>query len=498
MKKSNPLRFILSRLRPKARKPKVSVASRKLLEMEAKLGKILVEISSLKKKVAMLTTDTPLNVAIVGVGGHGKNHIESFMKLNDCTISHVCDVDTKMGMAAVAHIHKVSGCKPAFVQDIRALLKVPAVDCVAIATPHHWHALAAIWALRAGKHVYLEKPISHTYSEGASVLAAAHKYGKVVQSGTQLRSNTSLAAAGSFMRGGGIGDIELVHCLTHKDRPAVPRSSESKIPATVDFDLWCGPAEKSEVTRSKFHYHWHWLWEFGNGALGNNGIHRIDAARIALDLKGYGDLVLSCGGRFGPPDSGETPNNMLTLHRYGKIWVLQDILGLAPKAFMGIENGIIFYGSKANIIYKSGYATLHDLDGALIRRFPGKQLDHFQNFLDAIRNNESGALRGDLKEGIISSDLCHFGNISYRTGAEAADAEIEKCLKSLSVPPLVLERFAAHRANLVDNGLCDPMILGRILKLSDEGEPIVNDPAAAALLTRTYRAQFEVPSPDKV
>lgn len=502
------MKFILDRLRMEPRQSLPTDESAKLREMEARIDGLQAELSALKEKVAILSTATqpkappvkkaPLKLAIIGVGGHGKKHIEAFAKLPDCTISHVCDVDTKIGGAAAAHIQKLTGRKPILVQDIRVLLKDPSVDCVAIATPHHWHALAAIWALRAGKHVYLEKPVTHTYSEGPSILAAARKYGKVIQSGTQLRSNTSLAAAGEFMLAGGIGEIRLVHCLTHKDRPAVPRASESKIPPTVDFDLWCGPAEKSEVTRSKFHYHWHWLWEFGNGALGNNGIHRIDAVRFALGLKGYGDLVLSCGGRFGPPDSGETPNNMLTLHRYGKVWILQDILGLAPKAFMGIENGIIFYGSKSNIIYKSGYAALHDLNGAEIRRFPGKQLNHFQNFLDAARKADRAAVRGDLNEGIISSDLCHFGNISYRTGAQATDEEIGACLKSLGVPPMVLERLAAQRANLTDNGLSDRMVLGRTLKLSDTGDPIVGEPAASALLTRKYRAGFEVPLPDQV
>lgn len=439
-----------------------------------------------------------LKVAIIGVGGHGKKHIAAFTKLAGCTIAYICDVDIKPAKAAIDQIFKDTGKKPKLAQDIRIVLQDPAVDCVAIATPHHWHALAAIWALRAGKHVYVEKPITHTFSEGPSVLAAARKYGKVVQSGTQLRSNTSLAAAGAYMRNGELGDIQLVHCLTHKDRPSVPRSHENKVPATVDFDLWCGPSEKTEVLRSKFHYHWHWLWDFGNGALGNNGIHRIDAVRIALDLKGYGDLVLSCGGRFGPSDSGETPNNMLTLHKFGNTWVLQDILGLSPKPYKGIENGILFYGTKGTIIYKSGFATLCDLEGKEISRFDGKQLNHYENFLDAVRKNDLSSARGDLKEGIISSDLCHFGNISYRTGAPASDQTIANRIKALEAPAFVLERLAAIRTNLTENGLTDPMILGRLLNLSDEGDPIINDPVASALLTRQYRPPFEVPLPANV
>lgn len=456
------------------------------------------EIRELKRKVALLMSRMPLNVAIVGVGGHGKKHIEAFMKLRDCTISHVCDVDLKSGAAAVAVIQKATGRKPKLVQDIRAVLRDPLVDAVAIATPHHWHALAAIWALRAGKHVYVEKPITHTWAEGPSVIAAAKKYGKVVQSGTQLRSNTSLAAAGEFMRAGGIGEIELVQCLTHKDRPPVAVAAQSPVPDTVDFDLWCGPAEKSPVTRAKFHYHWHWQWEFGNGALGNNGIHRIDAVRIALDLKGYGDLVLSCGGRFGPPDSGETPNNMLTLHRFGKIWVLQDVLGLKPDPYLGIENGIVFHGTKGRIIYQAGFATLYDTEGKEVRRFPGRQLNHYQNFLDAIRNEDPGQVKGDLVEGIVSSDLCHFGNISYRMASPATDQEIEDRFKELGVPALAIERLAAMRKNLDDHGVTDPILLGEVLRPGDASNPLPGNRAAAAYLVRSYREPYVVPAPNEV
>lgn len=451
------------------------------------------EIAELKRKVSLLMARMPLNVAIIGVGGHGKKHIEAFMKLRDCTISHVCDVDLKSGAAAAAAIQKATGRKPKVVQDLRAVLRDPLVDAVAIATPHHWHALATIWALKAGKHVYVEKPITHTWSEGPSVIAAARKYGKVVQSGTQLRSNTSLAAAGEFMRNGGIGEIELVQCLTHKDRPPVGFAAASPVPESVDFDLWCGPAEKSSVTRAKFHYHWHWQWEFGNGALGNNGIHRIDAVRIALDLKGYGDLVLSCGGRFGPPDSGETPNNMLTLHRFGKIWVLQDVLGLKPDPYLGIENGIVFHGTKGRIIYQAGFATLYDTEGKEVRRFPGRQLNHYQNFLDAVRNEDPAQVRGDLVEGIVSSDLCHFGNISYRMARPATDPEIQDRFRELGAPALVLERLAALRGNLDENGVTDPILLGEVLEPGDLKNPLPRQPRAAEYLVRSYREPFVVP-----
>lgn len=152
--------------------------------------------------------------------------------------------------------------------------------------------------------------------------------------------------------------------------------------------------------------------------MGNNGIHRIDAARIALDLKGYGEKVISMGGRYGVADSGETPNNMLTLHKFENIWILQDILGLKPEPYQGMENAVIFYGTKGTIVYKSGYAALVDENFKVIEKFEGKQLNHYYNVLLAIRKKDASLLRGDLDQGLVSSELCHFGNISYRVGTK--------------------------------------------------------------------------------
>ena len=439
-----------------------------------------------------------LRLAIVGTRGHGQKLISAFGALQNCRVTHVCDVDTKLGEETVRAIKAKHGHQPVFVQDYRALLKLPDVDAVAIATPHHWHALMTIWALQAGKHVYLEKPVTHNLNEGPVLLAAARKYGRVVQAGNQLRSNTSLAAAGEYMRAGKLGRIIGVHCLIHKDRPPMPLSNDNKIPASVDYDLWCGPAPKTELTRSKFHYHWHWFWDYGNGALGNNGVHRIDAARIALDLKGPGDLALSIGGRFGPRDNGETPNNQLTLHRFGDIWVLQDVLGLKPRPFRGVENGLLFHGTEGTILYKSGKASLLDDAGKPASVFEGSQENHHRNFVDAALAGKPDAARGDLHEAVISSDLCHLGNISYRLGQPADDADITATLSGLEVPDFVLERLQAQRANLQQNGLHDRMILGRVLRPAASGDPLGHDAEARALGRNSYRSPYTLPAPDAV
>ena len=440
----------------------------------------------------------PLRLGIVGTRGHGQKLISAFGALKQCQITHICDVDTKVSEETARTIKAKYGHQPAVVQDYRALLRQPDVDAVAIATPHHWHALMAIWALQAGKHVYLEKPVTHNLNEGPALLAAARKYGHVIQAGTQLRSNTSLAAAGEYMRAGRLGRIIGVHCLIHKNRPPMPLSDDNKIPASVDYDLWCGPAPKTRLTRSKFHYHWHWFWDYGNGALGNNGVHRIDAARIALDLRGLGDLVLSIGGRFGPRDNGETPNNQLTLHRFGDIWVLQDVLGLKPEPFRGIENGLLFYGTEGTIVYKSGKATLLDANGKPGSVFDGAQEDHHRNFVEAALTGSPDQARGDLQEAVISGDLCHLGNISYRLGQAADDTDITATLAGLKVPDFVQERMQAQRANLRKNGLQDRMVLGRVLRPAASGDPLGHDAEARALGRNSYRSPYTLPGPDTV
>jgi predicted dehydrogenase len=448
-----------------------------------------------KPEISNKPKQTGIPLAIVGTRGHGQKHVAAFLKLKGCHIHTICDVDTAVGKAAADKIAAATGHRPKVAQNFDDVLADPAVKAVSISTPHHWHALSTVRALRAGKHVYIEKPVTHSYAEGPVVLSAAAKYKRVVQAGTQLRSNTSLQAAGEYMRSGKLGDITLVHCIVHKDRPPVPLSNTNNIPKSVDYDIWCGPAEMDDVTRSKFHYHWHWLWRLGNGALGNNGIHRIDGARMALDLKGHGDLTLSMGGRYGPKDSGETPNNMLTLHKFGDTWILQDILGLKPKPFHGLENAIVFYGSKGTIVYKTGYAALVDGDFKEIERFEGKQQNHYDDFLKAVAKDDPKAVRGDLAEAILSGDLCHFGNISYRVGKLSNFDDAAHQLRDLKVPEIVSDRLNALKENLDQNGLGPEIMIGDVLYHSDNmANPVGNNPAAINLLSTTYRKGYALPT----
>ncbi len=438
-----------------------------------------------------------LSVAVVGTRGHGKSHIKNFMALDETEITYICDVDFALGDRAADEIGLKTGRRPRVRSDIREVLADPTVDVVSVATPHHWHALATIWALQAGKHVYVEKPLTHTFDEGLAVIAATEKYRRLVQHGTQLRSNTSLGAAAAFMQGGGLGDIEVVHCITHKPRTPIP-DKEPKVPASVDYDLWVGPAEMKPPERGGFHYHWHWFWDYGNGALGNNGIHRIDVARIGLGLEGLGDSVLTYGGRYGPPDSGETPNTSVTIHRFGDTWVVQEILGLPTEPHLGVSNGIIFYGTEGNITYHKGSAAITGQDGEVLKRFPGSQLNHIKGFVDAVKGNDPDLITGTVEEGHVSSALCHLGNISYLVGDDASDAEVTSAVDALGAPPMIRGLLEKVRANLNTNGASGDLVLGQSLGLSKELSPIVGNAEASALLARKYREPYVVPTPAEV
>jgi len=440
----------------------------------------------------------PVNVALLGARGHGRKHLDAFLADPLCRVGYICDVDLAVGTTAAKHAKKRSGLLPNVVQDFREALADEAVDAVSIALPHHWHAPAAIWALQAGKHVYLEKPTTHVHSEAAPLEAAHQKHPGFVQAGTQLRSNTGLQRAAEFMQSGGIGDIDLVHCITYKPRASMPDTGPAQIPPTVDYDMWCGPAEKTDPTRSRFHYHWHWFWEFGNGALGNNGIHRMDVARIGLGLEGLGDEVLSFGGRFGPADAGETPNSHIVIHRFGDTWVVHEIIGMPTGAHLGIQNGVVFHGSTGAVAYVNGKTSVIDDRGEVVQAFTGRQDNHYTNFLEAVTSRDETKIAGNLAESNISSSLCHLGNISYRTGETAADGDVDAAVDAMGAPPEVQRMRSRLRLNVVANGENGDFVLGRRLDLGDMAAPIVNDAAAERLLTKSYRDPYGVPAADQV
>ncbi len=440
-----------------------------------------------------------LRCAVIGVGGRGGSHISGMLNRKDVTITHICDVDAKQGGKRAQEIGKAQGQAPTVVPDIRKLLDEKSIDFVTIATPNHWHALGAIWAVQAGKDVYVEKPVSHNVLEGRRLVQVARKHNRIVQTGTQSRSNPGMRAAMEFIHGGGIGDVKIARGLCYKRRQSIGPRGEYPVPEGVDYDMWCGPAPKKPITRPKFHYDWHWQWDYGNGDLGNQGIHQVDLCRWALNQNQLADSVVSYGGRFGYEDAGETANTQIVALGFGAQQLIFEVRGLETKPYKGANVGIIVEGTKGYLVmttYDTGIAF--DPDGKEIKKFSGGgDQNHYNNFLEAVRARDHKKLNADIEQGHLSSALCHLGNISLRLGKKVTGADVPAAIKEFKGNEDMVATYERTAAHLKENSL-DPdklaFSLGPQLKLDGKAETFIDSSEANAMLTREYRAPYLLPS----
>jgi predicted dehydrogenase len=394
-----------------------------------------------------------IRLAVIGVNGRGKEHVAGFNKLDDARITTICDIDSRPRTigAAMKMVERRNGTAPKFVQDLRRVLDDKDIDAVSIATPNHWHALAAIWACQAGKDVYVEKPVSHNVFEGRKIVEAARKYDKIVQTGTQCRSHKGIQDAMKFLHEGGIGKVYLARGLCYKRRDSIGHQEDSAVPEGVDFSLWLGPAQERPFNPNRFHYNWHWFWDTGNGDLGNQGIHQMDLARWGLGKSEFPKAVMATGGRFGYKDDGQTPNTEAVVFDFDDARLEFEVRGLPTNDEGGVKIGDLFYGSEG-VVAITSYTHWQSYLGHKGEKGPGGNAggDHFANFLKAVRARDKSILNADIEEGHLSSAFCHLGNIAYR--------------------------------------------LGRKLHINPSTESFVNDPEADALLTRHYREPFVVPA----
>lgn len=443
-----------------------------------------------------------LGVAVVGVKGRGGSHIGAFAGRRDTEILYICDVDTDIGNRRATEVGKRQGGKtPKMETDIRKVLDDDRVDIVTIATPNHWHALGAIWAIQAGKDVYLEKPVSHNVSEGRRIVEAARKYGKICQTGTQSRSNPGMIEAIEYVQSGKIGKCKVARGLCYKRRGSIGSRGIYEPPKSVDYSLWLGPAQEAPVTRPQFHYDWHWQWPYGNGDLGNQGIHQMDLARWGLDQNQLCQSVISYGGRFGYEDAGDTANTQVVICDYGDQSLVFEVRGLNTDAYKGAKVGVIYEGTDGYVVmtsYSSGAAF--DLDGNRVKAFNGGG-NHFENFLTAVRSRKHTDLNADIEEGHLSSALCHLGNISYRLGKLASAGEAVETLSALNTTDNAKETFDRTLGHLSDNSLKTDSLkigLGVHLQLDPKTETFIGNDKANQMLSREYRKPFEVPAAGQV
>ncbi|MBN1508345.1 MAG: Gfo/Idh/MocA family oxidoreductase [Sedimentisphaerales bacterium] len=464
--------------------------------------------------------------AVIGCNGRGGDHIDAFSRRKDVEIAYIVDIDEKVGQENCAAIEKKTSRRPKWVKDMRQVFDDKSIHFISTATPNHWHALCGVWAMQAGKDAYLEKPISHDIPEGAALVAAAKKYGRICQVGTQCRSNPAVRNAMRFIADGGIGTVSLARGLCYKRRKSIGALGDYPIPAHVDFDLWSGPAPYTspKLTRPNFHYDWHWQRLYGNGDSGNQGPHQADIARWGLGINRQPNSVIAYGGRLGYQaernddkyiDAGDTANTEVGIYDYGDKTMVFETRGLSVdnsadeqinKLFgstKGNQIGVIFYGSEGILVQREyTHCVVFDLAGKQVKEFKGGG-DHYGNFLDAVRSRKAETLNSDAFQGHLSASVAHFANISYYLGEQnkvsidQAKAILEK-VKSHDDNVATLNRTLQH---LKDNGVDFAkysISMGPLLTFDPQKEVFANSDPANKLLRREYRAPFICPTADKV
>ncbi|MGH9613680.1 MAG: Gfo/Idh/MocA family protein [Bryobacteraceae bacterium] len=393
-----------------------------------------------------------IQMAVIGLHGRGRNHISGFQALPDAEVALICDVDKNILAERAEQFEAKYGRKVRTETDLRRVFDDKSIDAVSIATPNHWHALATVWACQAGKDVYVEKPGTHNLAEGRKMIEAAHKYNRIVQHGVQLRSSAAIQEAVDHLRKGTIGDVYMARGLVYKWRPSIGHKPDQAPPPNLDYNLWQGPAEERPYNANIVPYNWHWHWTYGNGDVGNQGIHETDLCMWGLGVDTFPTKITAMGGKFLWDDDKETPETLSSTYLYPdqKKMIEFEVRPWMTNREDEVDVGNIFYGKEGYMIVKwyDYYATFLGQ-----KREPGPTRkaggDHFANFIKAVRSRKTSDQNGPVETAHLAAGLAHLGNVAYR--------------------------------------------VGRQLEFDPKTERFVGDEQADALLTRTYRPPFVMP-----
>lgn len=393
-----------------------NVSRRSFIQKSAGAAALLTIPTIIPKSV--FGANDRIRLAILGVNGRGKDHIKGYSALENVEIACLCDPDLQVLGTRAKEFEEKYGKKVMQQQDLRKVYEDKSIDAVSIATPNHWHSLAAIWACQAGKDVYVEKPGSHNIREGRKMVEAAAKYDRIVQHGVQLRSSVAVQEAIKHLRDGLIGDVYMARGLVFRWRDDIGNKPVEPVPAGLDYDLWTGPAEMRPFTRNYVHYNWHWNWNYGNGDVGNQGVHETDLCMWGLNV-GFPERITSGGGKFLFNDAKETPEVLCSTYHYPKEKKIIEfeVRPWITNAENGAEVGNIFYGSKGYLVVYN-YERYESFLGK--EKEPGPKNnaggDHFLNFISAVRAHDKSMLNAPVETAHLSAGLAHLGNIAYRTG----------------------------------------------------------------------------------
>lgn len=458
----------------------------------------LFAIGGTKSSGKVLGSNDSVRVAIAGLNGRGAAHVGGYLNLKNVDITYLIDPDTRTHGKYNKAIGAKGMAQPKTVTDIRKVLEDKNVDVVSIATPNHWHALMTIWACEADKDVYVEKPCSHNVHEGRIAVEMARKHKRIVQHGTQSRSNSGFANTMEVIKSGQYGKLRVARGLCYKSRKSIGMKPTANPPAEVDFNIWLGPAKDQPFHANLVHYNWHWFWDFGNGDIGNQGVHEMDKARWAIAGGTLPKSVLCLGGRFGYTDQGQTPNTQMAVFDYGDTQLVFEVRGLPTKPFLGQMVGNTYHLDEGTIAGNQFFPKGGKDPVPLAKpktpavRGPGGN-DNFGNFIAAVRSRKVEDLNADILEAHYSSALCHLANISYRLGTQEPFNAKTKAFGDNKDAYETLARLEEH---LGDNSIKleeTKYQLGKKLAFDATTEKFVGDTAANKLLTREYRKDFAVP-----
>jgi predicted dehydrogenase len=377
-------------------------------------------------------------VACMGIRGRGKTLLLDFAALPNVEVAVACDIDSRLFDQRLAEVEKRQGRPPRTVTDFRRLLDDKSIDAVVMGTPDHWHAIPAILACQAGKHVYVEKPAGHTLREGRAMAAAARRYNRVMQVGIQSRSGRHFAQACDYIRSGGIGKVVLAKAWESARQSPVTPKPDGAPPPGVDYDLWLGPAPERPFNPNRFHSNWRWFFDYGCGDLGNDGVHRIDYARRGLGagfeaqgrrLPDWPVAVSASGGKHYFDDAQEWPDTMVVTWEYPGATLMYEMRIWSPYPMEGEEEGAAIYGDNGYVVIGNSGWRAYGPQGVPGPAGKSDNAEHDRahklDFLECIQSGGRPAC--DIEIGHVASGYTHLGNIAWRVGRKLRfDATAER------------------------------------------------------------------------
>ncbi len=460
-----------------------------------------VAISGTNVGARVIGSNDRIHVAVAGINGRGTSHIGEYTGMKDrhnVQVSTLIDPDKRLFTNKAKLVNDRAGNEPACITDFREALDDKNIDAISIATTNHWHAPMTIYACMAGKDVYVEKPCSHNVHEGRVAVQAARKYNRIVQHGTQNRASNRWAQLAEYAADGSLGKLKISRGLCYKRRSSIGIKPHAQPPKDFDWNLWLGPAQEQPFHGNLVHYNWHWFWDFGNGDIGNQGVHEMDKARWMIPGATLPRRILSLGGRFGYTDQAQVPNTQIAFFDYGpdKPMILFEVRGLSTKSHLTQMVGNVMHFEAGTVAGQGTYTPADADKPAPLPKVEEKKRvggGQFTNFIMCMRSRKTEDLNADILEGHYSSALCHLANISHRLGE---DAPFSKQSNAIGDNREIVEMFDRMKDHLKDNQVNldeTDYRVGKMLEFDPEKEKFVNDKEADALLTREYRAPFTIP-----